>query len=142
MVEIRIEYEGDLHCRLEHGPSKSVIVTDAPVDNQGKGAAFSPTDLLAASLGSCVLTTMGIYARRKGIDLSGSRVRVQKEMVADPLRRVGRLVVEIILPESVVAAQRPILENVAHTCPVHKSLHPSVHVDVTFRYGLPPETTP
>ncbi len=136
MVEIQIQYEGELHCRLEHGPSKAVIVTDAPADNQGKGAAFSPTDLLAASLGSCIMTTMGIYARRKEIDLRGSRVRVQKEMVADPLRRVGRLLVDVTLPEGVVAAQRPILENVAHTCPVQKSLHPGVQVDVTFRYGL------
>jgi putative redox protein len=83
---------------------------------------------------------MGIYARRKEIDLTGSCVRVRKEMVADPLRRVGRLVVEVVLPETVVAGERPILENVAHTCPVQKSLHPSVQVDVTFRYGLPPES--
>jgi putative redox protein len=75
-TEIDIEYEGDLHCRLHHGPSGAEIVTDAPPDNQGKGEAFSPTDLLAASLGSCILTILGIYARRKDIDLRGSHVKV------------------------------------------------------------------
>ena len=87
MVSIDIEYEGDLHCKATHGPSGAVITTDAPVDNQGKGAAFSPTDLFATSLGICMMTVMGIYARRKEIDLRGSRVHVTKEMATDPVRR-------------------------------------------------------
>jgi putative redox protein len=133
-TEIDIEYEGDLHCRLHHGPSGAEIVTDAPPDNQGKGEAFSPTDLLAASLGSCIITIMGIYARRKALDLKGSRVRVSKEMVHDPLRRVGRLVVEIDLPE-VDLTLRPALETAGHSCPVERSLHPDLKVDLIFNYG-------
>src|SRR5262245_42428950 len=135
MSVITVAYEGDLHCRLEHGPSGAEIVTDAPPDNQGKGEAFSPTDLLAASLGSCIMTVMGIYARRKEIDLRGSSVRVTKEMVHDPLRRVGRLAVVIDLPGTVDPGLRPALENAAHTCPVERSLHPDIKVDVQFRYG-------
>lgn len=135
MSQIEVEYEGDLHCRLHHGPSGAEIQTDAPPDNQGKGGNFSPSDLLAASLGSCVMTVMGIYARRKEIDLKGSRVRVNKVMVHDPLRRVGRLEVEIDLPATVDPAHRQALENAAHTCPVERSLHPDIKVDVTFRYG-------
>ena len=135
-VRIDVEYEGDLHCRLHHGPSGAEIATDAPVDNQGKGETFSPTDLLAAALGSCILTTMGIYARRKEIELRGSRVTVSKEMIADPLRRVARLVVEIRLPAAVEASQRTVLENAAHTCPVERSLHPNTKVDMTFRYDV------
>jgi len=88
MVEIDIEYEGDLHCRAMHGPSSAVLSTDAPKDNQGKGEAFSPTDLLATALGACMMTVMGIYARTKGVDLKGTHVHVTKEMVADPRRRV------------------------------------------------------
>jgi putative redox protein len=135
MSVITVAYEGDLHCRLEHGPSGAEIVTDAPPDNHGKGGAFSPTDLLAASLGSCIMTVMGIYARRKEIDLRGSSVTVTKEMVHDPLRRVGRLAVVIDLPATVDPGLRPALENAAHTCPVERSLHPDIELDVQFRYG-------
>jgi putative redox protein len=135
MTEIDVEYEGDLHCRLLHGPSGAEIVTDAPQDNQGKGEAFSPTDLLAASLGSCIMTVMGIYARRREIDLRGSRVRVQKEMICDPQRRVSRLAVVIELPATVESNHRQALENAAHTCPVERSLHPDIKVDLSFRYG-------
>jgi uncharacterized OsmC-like protein len=134
MSQIRVEYEGDLHCRLEHGPSGAQIVTDAPADNQGRGESFSPSDLLAASLGSCIMTVMGIYARRKEIDLRGSSVQVTKEMVHDPLRRVGRLTVVVDLPGGIEAAQRQALENAAHTCPVERSLHPDIKVDLQFRY--------
>jgi len=135
MSEIKVAYEGDLHCRLHHGPSGAQIVTDAPPDNQGKGEAFSPTDLLAASLGSCIMTVMGIYARRKEIDLRGSSVQVTKEMVTGPMRRVSRLTVIVDLPEHIEAGQRVALENAAHTCPVERSLHPDIKVDLQFRYG-------
>lgn len=136
MVEINIDYEGDLHCRARHGPSGSSLATDAPADNQGRGEAFSPTDLLATALGTCMITTMGIFARRKEIDLGGSRVHVTKEMVADPSRRVGRLGVTIDLPARLQPRQRQALENAAHTCPVHNSLHPAVTIDVVFRYTV------
>ncbi len=135
MVEIDLDYEGDLHCRLRHGPSGAVIVTDAPVDNHGKGEAFSPTDLLAASLGACIMTTMAIFARRKEVDLKGGRAKVTKEMVLEPQRRVGRLTVVVDLPDSVPPHLRPALENAAHTCPVERSLQPEVEVVLTIRYG-------
>jgi putative redox protein len=136
MVEIDLEYEGDLHCRLRHGPSGAVIVTDAPVDNHGKGEAFSPTDLLAASLGACVMTTMAIFARRKEVDLKGGRAKVTKEMIVEPQRRVARLTVVVDLPASVPAHLRPALECSAHTCPVERSLRPEVEVVLTIRYTL------
>ena len=135
MVEIDIEYEGDLHCRARHGPSAAEIVTDAPVDNEGRGEAFSPTDLLATSLGVCMMTVMGIHARRKGIDLKGTRVQVIKEMVADPVRRIGRLTVTFDLPARLDAEQRAGLEAAACTCPVCHSLHPDVKREIAFRYG-------
>src|SRR6185503_15174463 len=94
-------YEGGLHCRLTHGPSGATLPTDAPKDNMGKGEAFSPTDLVATALGTCMLTTMGIVAQRHNIDMSGARVRVTKEMVTQPTRRIGRLGVEIVMPRAV-----------------------------------------
>jgi putative redox protein len=135
MTTIEVEYEGDLHCRAVHGPSGKSFGTDAPPDNQGKGEAFSPTDLVATAMGTCMLTIMGIYARRKGIDLRGSRVRVTKEMIADPARRIWRLGAAFELPSHLDAAQRAALENAARTCPVKRSLHPDVQVDLMFRYG-------
>jgi putative redox protein len=134
MVEIDIEYEGDLHCQAKHGPSGAKLVTDAPVDNQGRGAAFSPTDLLATSLGVCMMTVMGIYAGKHGVDLKGTKVHVTKEMVADPLRRVGRIGVTFDMPGGVAREHRAPLEKAAHTCPVAMSLHPNVKAEVVFNY--------
>ena len=134
MVKIDILYEGELHCRLTHGPSGKSIVTDAPKDNMGKGEAFSPTDLTAASLGSCMMTTMAIYAERHGIQLKGTKVEVTKEMVHDPARRIGKLTVIFKMASGIIVSQRQALERAALTCPVHKSLHPDVQVPVTFDY--------
>lgn len=133
MVEIEIRYEGALRSVCEHGPSSTRIVTDAPVDNHGRGESFSPTDLLATALGSCMLTVMGIRAESEGWSLDGARVRVEKHMATAP-RRVGRLVVEIDLPSALDDAARTTLERVAHACPVLHSLHPQVELDVRFRY--------
>src|ERR1700733_9892829 len=93
MVKISMVYEGQLHCTLTHGPSGSVIQTDAPKDNMGRGEAFSPTDLVAAALGSCMLTVMGIAAQRHNIDLKGTTVEVSKEMVTTPMRRIGTITI-------------------------------------------------
>jgi putative redox protein len=134
MVKMSMEYEGDLRCHLKHGPSGSEILTDAPVDNQGRGAAFSPTDLVAAALGSCMLTVMGIAAKKNGIRLEGAKADVQKEMVADPLRRIGSINVLIQMPKGIVRDKREFLENIAHTCPVHKSLSSQVSVQIDFQY--------
>jgi len=133
MVEIGIRYEGSLRTLCVHRPSAVELTTDAPVDNQGRGESFSPTDLLATALGSCMLTTMAIRAEAEGWPLTGARVRVEKHMVASP-RRVGRLVVELDLPASLDAAARTTLERIAWACPVKQSLHPDVELDVRFRY--------
>src|SRR5512147_185173 len=132
MVEIQIRYEGGLRTRAVHGPSATALLTDAPVDNHGKGESFSPTDLVATALGSCMLTIMGIVAERRGLDLSGTRVVVEKHMVTDPVRRIGRLPVTITLNRDCSAEERKLLEAAALTCPVHKSLHPDIDKPVTF----------
>jgi putative redox protein len=133
-VEIDVEYQGDLHCRAVHGPSQSILTTDAPVDNGGKGELFSPTDLVAAGLGSCILTVMGLVARRRDIDLTGATVDVTKEMAQAPVRRIGRLTVTVTLPRtlSLSVEDRSLLERTADVCPVRQSLHPDVVVDIRF----------
>jgi putative redox protein len=136
-VTIDVEYLGDLHCEAVHGPSGDRLVTDAPVDNGGKGAAFSPTDLAATALGACLMTIMGLLAQRRGWDLTGTRVRVIKEMTAIPPRRISALTVTIVVPAGRVtsAADRVLLERAADTCPVRQSLHPDVSVSMVFDYG-------
>jgi putative redox protein len=136
MVHINIEYQGDLHCTLEHAPSKTVIVTDAPVDNQGRGESFSPTDLLASALGSCMATIMAQAARNRNIELAGMNVHVVKEMQASP-RKIKRLVVEITLPPTVGEQDLKFLENAALTCPVHRSLNPDIQIDFTMNIAEP-----
>jgi len=135
MVEMTVVYEGGLHSRARHGPSGAELETDAPVDNQGKGEAFSPTDLLATSLASCMLTTMAIVAEREGWPLAGARARVEKHMELEPRRRVGRVVIELDLPEGLPLAARERLEEVARGCPVAASLHPDTRVDLALRWG-------
>lgn len=135
MVEIRVRYEGDLHCVAVHGPSGASFATDAPVDNQGRGESFSPTDLVATALGTCMLTTMGIVAKRHDWSLQGATATVKKVMVADPVRRIGRLEVSIRVPGELDAKARETLEKTAHTCPVHKSLAESVEIPVEFAWG-------
>jgi uncharacterized OsmC-like protein len=134
MVKITGEYEGDLHCRATHGPSKRTLETDAPVDNQGRGEAFSPTDLVATALGTCILTTMAIAARRLGLDLKGARFEVTKEMSTDVPRRIARLATQIWLPVPRSADRDGVLERAARTCPVHESLHPSIDGPVVLHW--------
>src|SRR6476620_2165102 len=126
MVNISIEYTGDLHCDAVHGPSHAKIATDAPTDNMGKGESFSPTDLVATALGTCMATTMAIFAKRHDIELRGMRVSVKKEMVAQPTRRIGKLTTEIHVPLPADHPHRSALENAALTCPVHRSLDAAV----------------
>ena len=135
MVKSTITYLGDLHCDAEHGPSGAKVETDAPKDNQGRGESFSPTDLVGAALGSCMLTVMGITARRLQIDMSGAMASVEKSMVADPSRRIGELMVRISVPARVSPEDQKRLENAALTCPVAKSLHPEMSMPVTFDWG-------
>jgi putative redox protein len=119
--------------QLEHGPSGSRIATEAPKDNGGTGGSFSPTDLVGAALASCALTTMALAASRENIPFGEARARVEKRMTAAP-RRIGELVVEIDMPAGLSAAHRARLEEVAHGCPVSRSLHPDVKVPISFHY--------
>ena len=122
MVKVDVEYSGNLHCDATHGPSKSKIPTDAPADNKGKGEAFSPTDLVATALGTCISTTMGIKAEALGVDLRGMKVSVEKEMSNDAPRRIVALPSEVHIPLPPDSPHREVLEQTALNCPVHKSL--------------------
>lgn len=119
--------------QLEHGPSGSRFATEAPVDNGGTGASFSPTDLLGAALASCTLTTMALAASREGIPFGEAKATVEKRMTPPP-RRIGELVVQIQMPAGLSRAQRVRLEEVAHGCPVARSLHPDLKMPMSFSY--------
>ncbi len=134
MVQIDITYQGGLRCEAVHGPSGTKLVTDAPVDNHGKGERFSPTDLVAAALGTCIPTVMGIVAEREKIDLRGMRVTVHKEMSADAPRRIAKLTTRIVMPAGLTDQQRAKLEKIAYSCPVHQTLHHNVEMPVEFVY--------
>ena len=134
MVRIDVTYRGELSCVSVHAPSRTELVTDAPVDNQGRGLSFSPTDLVATALATCMLTTIGIVAERHGWRIEGASATVEKTMVADPVRRIGSLAVVLRLPELDERA-RTTLERTALTCPVHRSLAPEVSIPVTFEWG-------
>ncbi|MDP0491090.1 MAG: OsmC family protein [Verrucomicrobiota bacterium JB023] len=134
MVEITIDYQGELHCEAQHGPSGSSLSTDAPVDNEGRGESFSPTDLLATSLGSCMATIMGIAARRKEVDLQGMTLSVSKEMSAEPPRRVVRLAVTINMPLPEDHPEAAMLQGAAMGCPVFRSIHPDIDVPVVWNW--------
>ena len=133
MVKVSIEYQGDLHCSAQHGPSGATLETDAPVDNHGKGESFSPTDLVGTALGTCMATIMGIYARQKGIALEGMKIDVTKEMTQSAPRRIARLTTEVRMPAGL--PRDPALEKAALTCPVHQSLHPDVEKPVNFHWS-------
>lgn len=133
MVIVTATYQGEKHCEVHHGPSGSLIETDAPVDNNGRGERFSPTDLVASALGTCALTVMSIVAERDGVSLTGATARVEKHMVQNP-RRIGRLPVTITMPAGIPLDYRKKLENTAHTCPVHKSLSAEIDSPIEFIY--------
>jgi uncharacterized OsmC-like protein len=134
MVKISGEYQGDLHCLAIHEPSANTLATDAPKDNQGRGEAFSPTDLTATSLATCIATTMAIVARRHGVELSGLKFEVTKEMSADAPRRIVRLSTQLWLPIARTEEMAKLLEYAAHHCPVHQSLHPQIDKPVVFHW--------
>ena len=135
MVNIQIRYEGDLRTQVTHEPSGSVFLTDAPLDNQGQARSISPTDLLAAAMGSCMLTIMGILARREGWSIEGASATVSKEMTTAGPRRIARLTCTFQLPAALTVEQRHKLELAARACPVHKSIHPDVEQHITFEYA-------
>ena len=134
MVQIDVTYQGGLRCQAVHGPSGTTLVTDAPVDNHGKGESFSPTDLVATALGACIPTIMGIVAEREQIDLAGMRITVRKEMSAAPPRRIAKLTTRIVMPQGLTDQQKTKLEKAALTCPVHQTLHGNVELPIEFVY--------
>jgi uncharacterized OsmC-like protein len=135
MPTVSTEYQGNLRTHATHVASGNTLITDAPVDNQGKGEAFSPTDLTSASLGSCMMTIMGIVAEREGLDLSGTHFEITKHMAANP-RRIAKIEVNFKMKSNVVLseAQQQKLKNAAYTCPVALSLHPDIEQVVTFEF--------
>jgi uncharacterized OsmC-like protein len=135
MYTVETIYEGELITRATHSRSGVELMTDAPPDNQGKGSSFSPTDLLAASLGSCMLTIMGIAARNHNFNLDGTRVHILKKMAADPRRVIGIDVILDLPAGEYSEQQKRILEHAARTCPVALSLHPDIKQEITFNYS-------
>ncbi len=132
MVKINSTYEGDLHCLATHEPTGNTIITDAPPDNQGKGETFSPTDLVATALGTCYLTIMGIAAKGRNIDMKGTVCNVEKHMTSDLPRKIAKLAVEVIFPKDIPPEKSKILQEAIKTCPVSRSLHPDVKIEVNF----------
>jgi putative redox protein len=129
-----VTYESNLRTTCLHLQSGSVFETDAPTDNKGKGERFSPTDLIATGLGACLITTMGIKAESMNIQLDGAKVEVTKVMVSDP-RRIGKIIVHVTLPALNLDEKTiEILERVGRTCPVERSLHPDVELDIQFKW--------
>jgi len=135
MITIKTIYEGNLRTKAKHLRSANEIITDAPVDNQGKGEAFSPTDLLATSLGSCMLTIMGIASNTHGFNIDGTKVDITKIMGSNP-RRVSEVIVELFFPSvSYSQKEKKIIENAAFTCPVSRSLHPDLKQTIIFHFN-------
>jgi len=132
MVKISIDYAGELRCNATHGPSGQTLSTDAPVDNNGKGETFSPTDLVATALGNCMATIMGIVAQRKEIDLAGLHLTVEKIMSEDMPRRIAKLPMRIEVPLAEDSKYKDLMINAALTCPVHQSLHPAIEIPITW----------
>ena len=130
-----VTYEANLRTTCLHLQSGSAIETDAPTDHKGKGERFSPTDLIATGLGACMITTMGIKAETMNIVLDGAKVEVTKVMVSDP-RRIGKIIAHVTMPEGLTVDEKTkeILERVARTCPVERSLHPDVVLDIAFKW--------
>lgn len=135
LATIQTTYKGGLRTEAVHTQSGSALITDAPIDNHGRGEAFSPTDLLAASYGSCVLTIMGLAAQTHGFNIDGAKVVTTKVMGTNP-RRIVELIAEFTLPSnSYTAKERKIIELTAKECPVYNSLHPDMKKTITFSYS-------
>ena len=130
MTVIDSVYQGELRCKASHGPSGTELETDAPTDNQGKGERFSPTDLVATALSTCILTIMGIVAERHGWDLKGCEARVEKTMTSEAPRRIAQLTVWVSLPAHLDTQQRALLQRAAEQCPVKLSLEGAINMEL------------
>lgn len=137
MSTSKVTYLGNLRTNCEHLASGSSFITDAPIDNNGQGAAFSPTDTVATGLANCMLTMMGIKARDLEVNLEGSTAMVTKTMAANP-RRISKIDVILELPSGLDSKAKKILENTANTCPVHQSLHPDIEKNIVFNWDSLP----
>jgi len=131
-VEIQVTCGEGHICESVHAPSGTVLATDSPEDIGGPGTSFSPTDLVATALASCILTTIQVSAQRRELNIAGSTARVEKHMVADPQRRIGRLPVTITMCAGIPEEFRARFEKIAHTCPVHRSLGENVDAPIEF----------
>ncbi len=136
MVMMLLNYEGELRVRAQHQASGATLHTDAPLDNHGKGESFSPTDLVATALASCMATVMGIIAEREQIPLAGMRCTVKKIMSSQGPRRIAELQLEFYIPHNPSPEQKTKLENAALACPVAQSLHPDISYPVNFHWGV------
>lgn len=134
-VKISCEYLGELRVRSTHGPSGNELLTDAPLDNQGKGEAFSPTDLATTALATCILTILGIQARSLGLDFRGLTILAEKHMTTQPPRRIARIDLQISMPAGIAEELRPRLIRAAEACPVKQSLHPDLEVVMTWQWA-------
>ena len=134
-MTVTIVYQGQLRCECTHVQSATVIETDAPSDNRGKGERFSPTDTLCVALSTCAITTMAIKATDMGIDLSNTNVEVTKHMLSDP-RRIGKIEIIFKFPATLQLNEkdRMILQRIGNTCPVAKSLHPDLNVLIEYHW--------
>lgn len=132
MVEITATYDGQLRCHATHGPSRNELITDAPADNLGKGEAFSPTDLVATALATCILTTIGIVAQRQGFPVPPMRARIEKHMSADAPRRIVRLPVQVWIALPPDHPNRALFEKTAHGCPVRQSVRADIDIPIEF----------
>lgn len=133
MVKMTAVYTGHKRCQAKHEPSGSMIETDAPKDNHGRGEKFSPTDLVATALGTCILTTIAIFAEKDGVDITNARMSVEKEMTPPP-RKIASLKVILEMPKTIPEDYREKIRGYAENCPVKKSLHPDVSAPVEIRY--------
>ncbi len=131
---IEIIYEGNLQTRCKHLQSSAVIYTEPPVDNQGRGEQFSPTDLIASGLACCVLTIAGIYAQRLNVDIKGTRAEVSKIMETNP-RRISEIKIDLFFPQNNYSEkEKEIIKTAANDCPVARSLHPDVKQTINFNF--------
>ncbi len=133
-VDIDVAYLGKLSCRAKHGPSGALVETTPPKDNGGDGSKFSPTDLVATALGTCVVTIMAMTAERRGIDLRECEIRVEKHMTTEAPRRIARLPVVVKFKHRVSADDEKALHAAAHGCPVHRSIHPDIDSPIVFEF--------
>ena len=132
MPTVSCRYSGELRCAATHHGSGAVLITDAPIDNAGKGEEFSPTDLLATSVATCMLTIMGITAKSRDWSIEGSSAEVDKQMTQSGPRKVEKLRVHLKLPQHLSNEQRALLQRVAEQCPVKRSLDPSIQLELIW----------